>query len=79
MFSVRDRGMLINEFAALMLTGGLEVRTELDREYDGGHGTAARAARAAAIVLGAGGQYEAGRILNNVAKVSCYRMCDRIE
>lgn len=36
MFSVRDRGVLLNEFAALMLTGGLEVGTELDREYDGG-------------------------------------------
>ena len=35
MFSVRDRGVLLNEFAALMLTGGLEVGTELDREYDG--------------------------------------------
>jgi hypothetical protein len=30
MFSVRDRGVLLNEFAALMLTGGLEVGTELE-------------------------------------------------
>jgi hypothetical protein len=36
MFSPHDRTILLNEFAASLLTGGLEVGAELDQEYDAG-------------------------------------------
>ena len=39
MFSMRDRTLVLNEFAARLLTGGLEVGSELEEQYDGGQVT----------------------------------------
>lgn len=37
MLSTRDRGSVLNELAALMVNGRLDVGSEVTHEYDGGH------------------------------------------